>query len=102
MSSTISKKRRPILKYRFKSTINERIHHLSTGEIHALVIKTLWVRKQIAQPQGMCQSFSLEQRPVEILAAGNIRQVQRRILPNRGAVLDCEANYKGRNHEPVR
>jgi hypothetical protein len=63
------------------------------------MIKTLWMRKQIAQPQGMCQSFSSEQRVNGIFATRNFLQARRRILPRLGAVAHCKANYKGKNHE---
>jgi len=70
MRPITSKKRKgPILKYRLKPSIKERNHNFSTGETYALMIKTLRVRKQIAQPQGMCQPFSMERRSIEIFAA---------------------------------
>ena len=63
---------RPRVRYRLKSSISARKHDFSTGETSALMIKTLRVRKQIAQPHGMCQPFSEESRWIEIICGGQI------------------------------
>jgi len=60
------------LKYQLKPGISARKHDFSTGETRALMIKILRVRKQIAQPHGMCQPFSRESRWMDILCRGQI------------------------------
>ncbi len=89
-------------KYQLKCNINERIHNFSTGETCALVIKTLRLRKQNAEPQGKCQPFSLELASIEIFVARNFGQKPRRIFFYEVAGAHCKSKYKGQHHETAR